>query len=165
MWVVDVSAWDGDSEQVNTWFSCRASNDYRALIDTLVTVVSACPYTDAPARVGAYEDMTVKEFYDVCEHVDRAASALFEKRRNRMKDSYVLAQSFPYALKRDKPPEDRLTIDHLIDKRMIHRANLLEMCREFGWTLDYVEGLDPFLLSEILGYLDGRNEHTSARAG
>jgi len=38
-----------------------------------------------------------------------------------------------------------------INKRMVQ----IRLCREFGWTLEYVDSLDELVLAEILGVLDG----------
>lgn len=38
---------------------------------------------------------------------------------------------------------------------MIRRINRLIIARRYGWTLEYVDTLDPFDVADILGEIEG----------
>lgn len=38
---------------------------------------------------------------------------------------------------------------------VIQRINRVRLAQRFGWTLDYIDKLDPFDIADILGVLDG----------
>jgi hypothetical protein len=39
----------------------------------------------------------------------------------------------------------------------------VKLCQEFGWTLDYVDSLDMWQITTILGVLDGWDQVAKAK--
>lgn len=155
---VDVASWKDDIDKINLWFYSRDVVDVLTTMRLMSEVIVEWSRPGNPRYSNSYASMEFPEYDKLCREIDRAVREAIKKRRHRMKTTLVFAHDFPHVLERESPPPGRVTVDHLIDRGLLHVGILLQVAENFGWTLEYVRGLNAFEINEILGYLEAKAE-------
>lgn len=81
----------------------------------------------------------------------------FARRRSEYQKAFYFGAQYDVALTKDALQDiwQRAQLDDSVVERINQRLLQIRLCKEFGWTLEYVDSLDHLTIAELLGLLDG----------